>query len=706
MNRRFYKVWIIFIWAPLILSHGFARTRESPPPNILLITLDTTRADHLPCYGYPVNTMPYICSLARKGILFRHVLTPVPLTLPAHVSLFTGLWVHKHKVLDNGFFKVSDSLPTLPLLLKKRSYHTRAYISSYVLDRVTGLARGFDVYDDNIRQGSRSYFDFRERAASQTIRTIFHDKPESWKQPWFVWVHFYDPHDPYVPPDPFTSFANPYDGELAFVDSAVRELIEYLISKDIFAPGRDWLIIVGDHGEDLGDYGELRHGLLLTPSVLHVPLLIVPPQYLKRALAKYENEPIAIIDIFPTLLQALQIEFPSIDGQSLLQASNDHQRTFYLATFMPYFSFRWSPLVGLYTPPYIFLYGGKSELFLWKNSGKKWKKTKIPEKEKRLKHILQNLWKSSFKSSISRIHEKDYERLERLRSLGYVSLSFRKIPENPFDLPYPPNKAHIYRTLLESKHLMKKGKWEKARLIFVKLLKEDPENTLILNNLATVYENLGEYKKAQEVLERVVTLIPHMDYPYYQLGSYFVRRGHIQKALPLLKKAIAINPRYADAYLEIFKIYFLQKNTSEIKKLLDQAWANRVYDPELLLYRSIFKRTDGDFTSARTSIEIARELSPQDIRIALEWVRVECFDEHSKQCEQHAREAFYQLRDIGDFWYIVGRWYFQKGRKENARYCFEQALRMKFIREAYRTRTQKLLAMLQSFPSRIPSFLK
>src|SRR4030042_1150832 len=280
MNKNYNLYVLLFSVSSFLFFIVPGDTRANPAqksqrPNILLITLDTTRADRLECYGYKLKTLPYLCELAeKKALLYQHAFSNVPLTLPAPASLLTGLDVHNHLVLDNGLFRLDKKTTTLPSLLKKNGYSTYAYISAAVLDRVYGLDNGFDKYDDNVRMGKREFFDYKERAASQVMSVVEKDIP-SWKQPWFVWIHFYDPHDPYVPPRPFDSaYSDPYDGELAFVDSQIKKLFDQLTSTKKWQFSSDWAFVIGDHGEDIGDFNEVRHGILITLPTIHVPFIV------------------------------------------------------------------------------------------------------------------------------------------------------------------------------------------------------------------------------------------------------------------------------------------------------------------------------------------------------------------------------------------------------------------------------------------------
>ncbi len=240
-------------------------------PNIILITLDTTRADHLGCYGRAGAATPNLDALARAGALFESAISPAPLTLPSHATIMTGLVPRRHGVRDNALFRLDPSHRTVASILRAAGYSTAAAVGASVLDRSTGIGQGFGVYDDRVRIGRRSEFNFEERAASQVTATA-RELLESLPAPFFLWVHYYDPHYPYVPPLPYARAfsASPYDGEIAFVDEAVGRLLEGLRAKG--AEAATLVVVAGDHGESLGEHGEDRHDLFLYQATQRVPL--------------------------------------------------------------------------------------------------------------------------------------------------------------------------------------------------------------------------------------------------------------------------------------------------------------------------------------------------------------------------------------------------------------------------------------------------
>ena len=675
---------------------------EPPPPapNILLITLDTTRADHLPCYGYDRPTAPFICDLASRGVLFRRAFSQTPLTLPAHVTLMTGTGPERHRVVDNGLFRLPSGLPTFAEAARRRGYHTRAYIAAAVLDRVYGLNRGFDIYDDEVRVGRPQAFGYRERAASQVVDAVAADGPGTWPRPFFLWVHFYDPHDPYVPPAPYNRrFSHPYDGEIAFVDDQMRRLFLLLKDAGAWNPQRDWVVIAGDHGEDLGDHGEMRHGLLLTPATLRVPLIILPPagsDALPRG--KAIRRPVGLQEVLPALQGLL--------GWSRRSAGRDlwdeqaSPTAWVLATYMPFFSFRWSPLLGVLDWPYLCVRGNRMELYNLEQDpdAKRNRAEELPRRVRRCRRVLAQRWPEDERLPNARPDPELFQRLEELRSLGYVGSAPSESVKNPFVLPHPSDRIWVYRALLDTKPIMAEGRWREARRRLLRLIKADPGNTLVLSNLATAYEAMGEYDRALECLRRVTLLIPAMDYPWVHLGEFMLRRNRYDDAVRAFTEALRRNPRNAGAYLGRFEAEMRRGRMQAAAEVLDTAEKNRVMDPDLALFRAILERSAGRLTEAEANIEQALRANPEDPRYWVERLRIACDPRQPSedQCSHLLPRVMVRAAGIPEAWVTAARWYLRRSRLREASYCWSRAMRFPNLRPEHRREGAAVLRDLEA----------
>ena len=644
-------------------------------PNILIITLDTTRADHLPCYKYPHPTMPFLCSIAQaQGTLYEKAFTTAPITFPAHVSLFTGLEPQKHLMLDNGLFKMGTEQETLAKILKKTGYSTYAYISAAILDRIYGLDAGFDLYDDNIRMGKREFFNYKERAASQVVDTVLRNL-DSWKKPYFAWIHFYDPHDPYLPPPPYDKqFKNPYDGEIAFVDAQIKRLFEVLKSKNKWQQTSDWAFILGDHGEDLGDFNEIRHGILITPATIEIPLIVLSP----GASGKRISNVVSITDVAPTILNLLNLwdekAKSKMNGTPLTSAPLKRSPIM-ITTMMPFFSFRWSPLIGELDYPRLFIKGSKNELFNIETDPKM--KTKLNDKDKQVFTSLNNSLEKIKKQLITKMNPsvQNNERREQMIALGYTGTVSKNMPKDPFIMPDARDKVYIYKQFLESKHFVTEGKWNEALDKFSSLAKADPSNTLLLNNLATIYENMGDIKKSEDILLKVKDLIPDMDYPYLDLGEFYVRQNKLDEAEKYFKIGLQKNKRYVDIFNALFQMAINQQNMDKAYEILKQAQNNGVKDIEMSIFYAILSRNKGMWQDAFNALKDAELLDPTDERIAIEKVNVTCKPATTikDKCIPTLQSLNSEIKKAAEIWAAAAEWYSAKKQYPQSLYCWLEA---------------------------------
>jgi len=268
----------LLILAAVGLSWTGLAAAAAPPapaasrPSLLLVTLDTTRADRIGCYGAKDAATPALDALARRGVRFAEALSPAPLTLPAHATILTGRTPREHGARDNEGYRLAEAQLTLAERLQAAGYATAAFIGAAVLDRVTGIGQGFATFDDQVRVGPERWFAWQERAAQQVVDAV-DGQLAGLKPPFFLWVHFYDPHLPYVPPEPYAArFAkSPYDGEIAYADAQLARLLALLSARGL---DRSLVVAVaGDHGESLGEHGEPAHDVFVYQATQRVPLV-------------------------------------------------------------------------------------------------------------------------------------------------------------------------------------------------------------------------------------------------------------------------------------------------------------------------------------------------------------------------------------------------------------------------------------------------
>ena len=320
---------------------------DHSPPNVVVITLDTTRADRLSPYGYMDASMPALERLAREGVLFDQAMTVAPLTLPAHASLFTGLFPPRHGVRDNADRALDASHTTLAETLRERGLQTGAFVSSVVLASDRGLAQGFEHYMDVPPAGDRRPRQLHRRGddvMTDAIRWV----DDVRNAPFFLWAHLYDPHRPYDPPEPYRSrHFDPYVGEIAFADAQIGRLLDRLREHGLLE--RTIVIVAGDHGESLGEHGEQDHGIFVYENVLRVPLIVRLPGASSKSVRapRRVSDVVRLVDVMPTVLDLIGLPPPAMDGDSLVDLMNGKrvtvEREGYAESLYPA-RFGWSPL--------------------------------------------------------------------------------------------------------------------------------------------------------------------------------------------------------------------------------------------------------------------------------------------------------------------------------------------------------------------------
>ncbi len=294
---------VLLSLVPLLGADCGRSTRAAPPSPVVVISVDTLRADHLPVYGYRGVQTPSIDAIARDSTIFDNAYSNVPLTLPSHAALLTGLLPFENGVRDNIGFRLAPERQSLASLLRAASYATGAAVSSYVLRADRGLAAGFDSYDDSMPETPT-----RERPGLESAAALAKWAENVRGRPLFLFLHIYEPHTPYKPPEPFASrYASaPYDGEIAAADAAVGSFVEFLKRAGLY--DRAILVFLSDHGEGLGDHGEEEHGVFLYREALRVPLLLKRPG--SAGAGKRISAPVSLTDIVPTVLSLLSLPVP------------------------------------------------------------------------------------------------------------------------------------------------------------------------------------------------------------------------------------------------------------------------------------------------------------------------------------------------------------------------------------------------------------
>ncbi len=523
--------------------------------NVVLITLDTTRADRLGCYGYQQIETPNIDRLAAEGTLYERCYTPVPITLPSHLSILTGTYPAYHGVRENNGFYVADELTTLAEVLQHEGYATAAFVGAFPLDSQTGLDQGFELYDDNypssLEQGKhpalQGFFD--ERPAAEVVRPALEWLSGRDRRPFFLWTHFFDPHQPQAPPSPYRErYADSlYDGEIASVDEAVGRLLNRLEQQELL---EDTLIVLtADHGESLGEHGELTHALLLYSSTIRVPLIVRDP---RDPTAGRVAAPVATVDILPTILGRLGLEPPAAVQGELLPASDSEptpRRAILTETLYGALMHGWSPLERLTVEDRMMVHGPEPRLFHLAEDPDELRDLagQHPEELVELQRLLVRRKRELSKGGVEAREESiSPEKQARLAALGYLGGGGKAEVaglEVSAGLPDPHLAIAGFREMNEGKRLADQGQPGLAAAVLERAKLADPTNPFVLQYLARAYQQLGDPASLRREIDHLLRIAPEHLAGHLMLAELQASERDEEGAMVTLARAIELDPR-------------------------------------------------------------------------------------------------------------------------------------------------------------------
>ena len=602
-------VWVTVWWT----TSAPAAPPPAAPPNVILITVDTTRADRMGFLGSKLGLTPNLDAFARDSAVFTRAFSQVPLTAPSHASILTGTYPQFHQVND---FQVplAPELPYAPEILRSHGYHTAAFVGSMVLDPSVGFARGFergfDTYDTGFHQArpGEDRYHSSERRGAEVVAHALAWLAQHPQRPFFIWVHLYDAHDPYDPPEPYKSkYASaPYDGEIAYADSAVGTLLRQLRERGLYDGAV--IALMADHGEALGDHGEDTHGIFLYDETIHVPLVIKLPGAAetvadsaeKQAAGKRIENRVELVDVLPTILQAARIAVPAqVQGESLLammipmpmpkpaplpataagtgpapETVPDHPA--YAETDYPHRAYGWGALRSLRTGKYLYVKAPRHELY---------DQSADPNAEHNLASsstavastLADHLDAFRQRTTTSREAPQmavDPTAQEKLAALGYVATDHNASRPGAKDLGADPkDKIEIANLNHRAFSLIEGHRYLEAVPLLQQLIAKDPDFSLAYAQLGQCFTYLKQFAQAVPVLRKTVQMRPEMTVPHFQLASALVATKDFDGAAGELEIVVARLPDFEEAHQMLEMAYAqtgrIQEAIEECQKVLE-----------------------------------------------------------------------------------------------------------------------------------------
>ena len=645
------------VWCAVMFGIAVAAgaTNDSRTPDLVLITIDTLRADHLSVNGAQNVATPNLDRLARAGVNFSRARSPVPLTLPSHASILTGHYPPTHGIRDNASSRLAESQLTLSEVLRSKGYETAAFLGSFVLDRRFGLNQGFEVYDDHVGEGPEDMEKLEAERSAEDVFSAF----DSWlsaresSRPFFAWLHFYDPHAPYNPPEPFTAEyrADPYAGEVAYVDEVIGRVVGRFEEEDSLQ--KTVIAVVGDHGEGLGEHGERTHSLLIYNSTLHVPMILFAPGRIEPG-AQIDSL-VRTIDLPPTLLDLLGHPQSFGEGRSLMtlisRGDSDGQAeepgpSAYSESLYAKLNLGWSSVRGVETDTHRLILGPEAELYDVRVDPKELHDIADvhPEIVSQLRKDLETREADLVKTAAA-APTVDPETVEQLRSLGYLTGASTPGAVIGRDGEVNPRKyigdwEHIEKGLLS----YARGDFGIAAERFSAVLKSHPDTPLLYEYLGSCYERLGKTAEAERIYREARSR--GIESPEFHLGLARVsmEKGDSQAAEEELLNAIELDPLSVVAHHTLGDVY---RGGKEFERAQEQYQLALEINPAYVYAWNGLGMTLGSLKDDHGALEAFQQavnVAPQSplpyMNLAVQLERMEQIDE--------ARSAYRTFLDLSE----------------------------------------------------------
>jgi arylsulfatase A-like enzyme/Tfp pilus assembly protein PilF len=667
--------------------YAWRQVAGAPPHdlNLIVITLDTTRADRIGAYGYAAAATPTLDRLAREGVLFEQANTSAPITLPAHSTIFTGRFPPSHGVRDNGGFYLDPAQVTLAELLQARQVRTGAFVAAYVLDAKWGLNQGFDTYFDNFDLSKYRGISLGniQRPANEVVDEALKWLDGARRSRFFGWLHLYDPHTPYEAPESYASRfrGRPYDAEIAFTDAQVGRVLAYLEAHDLL--GRTVVVIVGDHGESLGDHGEDAHGFFIYESVTRVPFIIRTPHAGMQG--RRVADPVRTVDITPTLLELLGIPAPeSIEGRSLTPLMTGEARELgveaYAEATYPLHHYGWSDLRSLRSGRFKVIAAPRPELYDLQADPHE--ATNIFEARRTLGDQmlarLQALERQMQSEGVSTepAMEIDPDARERLAALGYVgTFVATTATADRAALADPKDKVRLFNLMTSARELSK-GDDRFARVVAMlkEVLAEDPNVTDAWFMLGNEYVRADQPAEAIEHFKRALALKPDYDLAVVNMANAYRRLGKDEEALVGYQRFLELDPRNPQVRYQLAQILIEREEYANARRELQAALEQ---EPKLAAARNalgVIAINEGNLAAAEQEIrEAIRQRA--DVRLAHFNLAViaESRGDVATAQQQYMKEIELHDRSF-KAWFNLGRLYERLGDRDRQIKALEGAV--------------------------------
>jgi arylsulfatase A-like enzyme/Flp pilus assembly protein TadD len=586
---------LLALFALGVPVHAAERAAAPARPDIVLITLDTVRADELGAWGGAART-PALDALAASGVRFAQALAPVPLTLPAHASLFTGLEPREHGLRDNGAGRLPAAAIPIAEELRAAGYATAAAVGSRVLDRRFGLDRGFDVYDDRMAAERIGEFGYAERPAREVVAALLAAAATlDAAKPRFLWAHFYDAHAPYDAPG--ASERERYRGEIELVDRAVGELLAALPASRPRV-----VVVVGDHGESFGEHGEQEHGYLLHQPTLAVPLLVAGPGAPRGAV---RGTAVATARLAPTLAALARLPSTRTAGDALRLDRDEAEAAIHHETEFPASTFGWSPLAAVTRGRWRFVEGPKPALFdLVADPGES--TDRKGERSDVVRELRKELRRLDARPALAPEPVRSDDELARaLASLGYLSGSTAK--RGTID---PADGVRMLAEFESAKKLLRAGDLQGAERALRELVAKSPTSVPFLSQLARARRLARDFAGARAALEGAIAVHPGNEFIRTQLGELEREAGRPEAAEAAFRTAVELNPRHAAAWLALGELLARSGRPADELAALRAAVAAETESGALYTRLAEIELGRGELAAADAHARRATELLP------------------------------------------------------------------------------------------------